>query len=64
MDVRPRHQPDEVQTYFKLGARAYQLDHVFADAATEARVSSWSVVTDVSSKSCLSDHAPILITIE
>lgn len=64
VDVRPRHQPDEVQTYFKLGARAYQLDHVFADAATEARVSSWSVATDVSSKFCLSDHAPILITIE
>lgn len=64
VDVRPRHQRDEVQTYFKAGTLAYQLDHVFADAATEARVSSWSVVTEVSSELCLSDHAPLLVTIE
>jgi hypothetical protein len=42
-DTRARFHPSFVQTFFKAGRRAYQLDHVFADAGTEARVTGWLV---------------------
>ena len=60
VDTRPRHEPDEVQTYFKAGVGAYQLDHVFADACTEARGSDWGVVTPFATTDRMSDHAPIV----
>lgn len=63
VDLRPRHELDEVQTYFKPGAHPYQLDHVYADTGTEVRVTSWEVLTDVAAGLGLSDHAPILITL-
>lgn len=64
VDLRPRHQPEEVRTYFKQGTRAYQLDHTYADPATETRVTSWTVLSDVPSQLGLSDHAPVLVTLE
>ena len=64
MDLRFRHQLEEVQTYYKARARPYQLDHVFADRTTESRVKSWTVLGEVASQLGLSDHAPILVTLE
>jgi endonuclease/exonuclease/phosphatase family metal-dependent hydrolase len=63
VDVRPRHQPAEVQTYFKARTRAYQLDHVYADSLTESRVESWTVLSEVARELGLSDHAPILVAL-
>lgn len=63
VDVRPRHQAAEVQTYFKARTRPYQMDHVYADPVTESRVESWTVLRGVASELALSDHAPILVTL-
>lgn len=63
IDTRPRHSPEEVQTYFKKRTRPLQLDHVFADAATETSVRSWSVRREVAEQLGLSDHAPIEMVI-
>ena len=53
---------DEQQTFFAPRAAPYQLDHVFADAATEARVVDWRVDTEpVLSQPKMSDHAPIWV---
>lgn len=60
-DTRTRHSVDEVQTFFKKGRRAFQLDHVYADVTTESRVTSWSVLSEVAAEQQLSDHAPLLI---
>ena len=53
---------EEQQTFFAPNRRAYQLHHVFGDAATEARVVDWRVDTEpVLSNPSLSDHAPIWV---
>jgi hypothetical protein len=62
-DLRPRHRPLEDQTYYKPRSRPYQLDHLYADAATEASVESWTVLSEVASELGLSDHAPVLVTL-
>jgi endonuclease/exonuclease/phosphatase family metal-dependent hydrolase len=64
-DVRPRHSAQEVQTFFtSRNTGPFQIDHVFADPATEAAVSSWRVRADVASDLGLSDHAPIEIQLD
>ena len=52
------------QTYVKTNRKAWQLDHVFADPRTEARVRGWHV--DLAAAACTppySDNAPIVITL-
>lgn len=63
-DLRNRHSAEEQQTFFKAGRRPFQLDHVYSDAATEARCVSWQVLTDVAADLKLSDHAPILVELD
>ena len=65
VDLRPRHSATEQQTYFKAGKGPYQLDHIFADEATEKRVQGWRVIPlpEVNGPP-LSDHAPIEVTLE
>jgi hypothetical protein len=61
-DLRRRFFEDEQQTFFAPRRRPYQLDHVFADAATETRVTEWRIDTDpVTAQPSLSDHAPIWV---
>jgi endonuclease/exonuclease/phosphatase family metal-dependent hydrolase len=61
-DLRTRFSSQEQQTFFAPKRSAYQLDHVFGDAATEARVVDWRVDTGpVTSQPSLSDHAPIWV---
>lgn len=61
VDCRPRFSPEEQQTWFRKGDRPYQLDHVFADAETEARVIRWDVIREPAETLRLSDHAPIVV---
>lgn len=62
VDVRARFHEMHLQTYFKNGSDTYQLDHVFADEATERRLTSWAVdPTLATGPEPLSDHAPILL---
>lgn len=49
----------EEQTYFKAGKCPYQLDHLFADAETAARATSWRVLPEPATVEMVSDHAPI-----
>jgi endonuclease/exonuclease/phosphatase family metal-dependent hydrolase len=43
----------------------YQIDHVFADARTEQRVTGWEVdLRPATDQEPYSDHAPILVTLE
>lgn len=64
-DTRERFHADYVQTYFKRRTGAYQLDHVFADAMTEAHVRSWQVDERVAiSDEPRSDHAPIIVELK
>lgn len=61
-DLRVRLVAEERQTFFARGRRAYQLDHVFGDPQTEARVLDWRVDTGpVTSSPTLSDHAPVWV---
>ena len=63
-DTRARFHDSYVQTFFKAGRRAYQLDHVFADAGTEARVTGWRVdERPATSTEPHSDHAPVIVEI-
>lgn len=64
IDLRPRMVPEEQQTFFRVGSRPYQLDHVFADEQTEAKVTGWRVLTNLAALHHLSDHAPILIELQ
>lgn len=65
LDLRTRFYTDEQQTYFAPRSRPYQLDHVFADARTEARVKSWRVNKRVAtSQEPYSDHAMIIVELE
>jgi hypothetical protein len=64
-DLRKRFFADEQQTFFAPNRGAYQLDHVFGDAATEGRVVAWRVDTEpVLSQPTLSDHAPIWVDLQ
>ena len=64
-DLRSRSFAEEQQTFFAKKAGPYQLDHVFGDGETEARVRNWRVDTDpVTSAPTLSDHAPIWVELE
>lgn len=51
----------EQRTFFRGGAREYQLDHVFADRTTAGRVVGWNVLRDAAQDLELSDHAPVLV---
>lgn len=63
-DLRERFHDVHQQTFFAPGRRPYQLDHVFADAATERRVTSWRVDAAVAADAPrYSDHAPIIIDV-
>lgn len=65
LDARARFHPDYQRTYFNPRRRAYQLDHVFTDANTERRIKSWAVDSaPATGPSPLSDHAPILVTLD
>lgn len=64
IDLRPRLVPEEQQTFFRAGSRPYQLDHVFADEQTEAKVTGWRVLTSIAALHNLSDHAPILVELQ
>lgn len=64
LDTRARFFDDFQQTFFKNGRKPYQLDHVFADARTEARIVDWRV--DHAAATCVapySDHAPVILTL-
>lgn len=64
-DTRVRFHDAYQRTYFKSGMGSYQLDHVFADAATEARVVSWDVdESPATAQEPYSDHAPIIVALE
>jgi endonuclease/exonuclease/phosphatase family metal-dependent hydrolase len=64
-DLRMRFFTEEQQTFFAPNRGAYQLDHVFADAATQARVVDWRVDAEpVLSHPSLSDHAPIWVELQ
>lgn len=64
-DTRARFFDDYQQTYVKPRMGQYQLDHVFADARTEGRVTGWEVdLTAVTQELSYSDHAPILVTLD
>jgi endonuclease/exonuclease/phosphatase family metal-dependent hydrolase len=65
LDLRLRFYPEEQRTFFGKGKGPYQMDHVFADAATERRVVDWYV--DSGPATCdspCSDHAPIMVVLE
>jgi endonuclease/exonuclease/phosphatase family metal-dependent hydrolase len=65
VDTRTRFHRAHQQTFFREGTDCYQLDHVFADEATERRLTDWAVdVEPVSGPEPLSDHAPILLTVD
>lgn len=64
-DTRVRFHDAYQRSYFKSGMGSYQLDHVFADAATEARVVSWDVdESPATAQEPYSDHAPIIVALE
>jgi endonuclease/exonuclease/phosphatase family metal-dependent hydrolase len=64
-DLRKRFFGEEQQTFFASNRGCYQLDHVFADAATEGRVVGWRVDTDPAvNHPTLSDHAPIWVELQ
>ena len=64
-DLRLRFFAEEQRTFFAPERGAYQLDHVFGDTQTEARVVDWRVDTGpVTSTPTLSDHGPIWIDLE
>jgi hypothetical protein len=64
-DLRLRFFADEQQTFFSPVSGPYQLDHVFADRATEARVVDWRVDTEpVLNHPEVSDHAPIWVELK
>jgi endonuclease/exonuclease/phosphatase family metal-dependent hydrolase len=50
----------EVRTFFQTRRRHYQLDHIFADPATEAAVTDWQVDT-APTELGLSDHAALVV---
>jgi len=56
--MRQKH-PNEVQTFFRAGNAAYQLDHLFTDASLADGLASCEVVDDPLVRE-LSDHAPIV----
>lgn len=59
-----RSSPNEVRTYFKAGKGLYQLDHVYVDAGTKPLVTGWEVLATIVSDQELSDHAPVLVTLD
>jgi hypothetical protein len=64
-DLRTRFYTEEQQTFYAPKRGAYQLDHVFGDAATESRVVDWRVDTQpVLRHPTLSDHAPIWVELQ
>ena len=65
-DLRKGFFENEQQTFFCRGKKPWQLDHVFADAVTAARVSDWRVdLAPVSEfEPPLSDHAPIIVDVD
>lgn len=64
VDLRLRHFDAEQRTFFRDGNGPYQLDHVFSDRSTEPLVTSWRVATEVVTELRLSDHAPIMLTLD
>jgi hypothetical protein len=64
-DLRLRFFANEQQTFFAPRRLPYQLDHVFADAATEPRVVDWRVDTEpINANPRFSDHAPVVIELQ
>jgi hypothetical protein len=64
-DLRIRSFAEEQQTFLAPKRRPYQLDHVFGDVETEARVRDWRVdIGPVTGTPTLSDHAPIWVELE
>lgn len=65
LDLRLRFYDEEQRTFFRPNTRPYQLDHVFADAATERRVVSWRVNSrPATAVPPYSDHAPIVVVLD
>lgn len=64
IDTRSRHSESEIQTFFKPRTRPFQLDHVYADEATESNVVRWEVLAHVARDLTLSDHAPVLVELD
>ena len=63
-DTRAPFHADYQRTFFTKRSGPYQLDHVFADSETAARVAAWQIdERPVSEASRQSDHAPILVEI-
>ena len=64
-DTRARFFDTYQQTYVKKRKGEYQIDHVFADARTEQRVTGWQVDLQAATQQPpYSDHAPLLVTLE
>ena len=63
-DTRTGFHRDYQQSFFRKGIRlGWQLDHLFADAATNAKTTSWNIdpAPAVGEGRC-SDHAPMAVT--
>jgi len=64
-DTRAQLHEEYQRTFFGARSGPYQLDHVFADAATAARVTDWHVdAATAQGDQLLSDHAPILLELD
>jgi hypothetical protein len=65
VDARTRFHSTNQQTFFRPGTDSYQRDHVFVDRITERRLTSWAVDPQpATGANPLSDHAPIMLTLE
>jgi hypothetical protein len=65
VDTRAQIHGEYQRTFFRARTGPYQLDHVFADASTAARVIDWQVdAATAQGDELLSDHAPILLMLD
>jgi hypothetical protein len=65
VDTRGRIHGEYQRTFFGARSGPYQLDHIFADPSTAARVTDWRVdAVTAQGDELLSDHAPILVVLD
>lgn len=62
-DLRAGFHEQEQRTYFQTGRRPYQLDHLFADSATAASATGWTVRPEPAEVGLVSDHAPVEVVL-
>lgn len=59
-DIRKKFIEQEMQSFFKVGSRPSQLDHLLADATLLESAVNWEVMTEVVTDLQMSDYAPIV----